>query len=109
VKPGYSQISTRLFTCSSEIDIREPYASCAKRKRMPRLSVLVIEFVPDLIIVPPRGRAGCSPAFATKSGFCHSDQARYFAFIGLAGNEGEKFGVCRPGISETNRRFDVRK
>src|SRR5882724_8061185 len=55
VKPGYFTDFNAVFTCSSEIDIREPYASCAKRKRMPRLSVLVIEFVPDLIIVSARG------------------------------------------------------
>src|SRR5438067_4156883 len=33
VKPGYFTDFNALFTCSSEIDILEPYVRCAKRKR----------------------------------------------------------------------------
>src|SRR6266542_5957534 len=54
VKPGYFTDFNAFFTCSSEIVTLEPYARCAKRKRTPRLSVLIVQLVANLIIASAR-------------------------------------------------------
>ena len=45
------------------------------------------------------GEKVAGPLLATKSGFCQSDQARYFALIGLAGS------LSRKILSSSTRKF----
>src|SRR6266576_58301 len=54
VKPGYFTDFNAFFTCSSEIDILKAYARCAKRKRTPRLSILIIQLVANLVVAAAR-------------------------------------------------------
>jgi hypothetical protein len=54
-------------------------------RRNTRLVILVIRFVPDLIIACAKGSSRLLAGFRDEFRFCHWDQARYFALIGLAG------------------------
>src|SRR2546422_5795498 len=54
VKPGYFTDFNAVFTCSSEIDMLEPYVRRAKRKRGAGLSLLIVQFVANLIIASAR-------------------------------------------------------
>jgi hypothetical protein len=154
VKPGYFTDFKAFFTCSSEIDMSEPYVRRARGKPRgigwivlssrrwqtgeasfpPRcacgtipggmaavanalrttrstyeLSVLVIHFVADLILVSARGARRLLAPFRYKVRVLPVRPGAVFRLIGLAGSLSRKIRSVSPGNFNTKRRCEVRK
>src|SRR5437899_331821 len=63
VKPGYFTDFNAVCTCSSEIDIRQPYVRYPRGKPRAALSILIVQFVVNLVVAAARETSWLLAAF----------------------------------------------